>query len=444
MRLTKLSISLLLAVFLVSAPKAAQAGSVLQTYCKHELASKKTARQVSKIIASLAVVKSTLYVILTVEAMRIANTQAVSKTARTFDILQHPMGVLVPASRSFFKAVVPSSKRLAALLDKPNSGRVRTYMMKLFTGNMRDAMADLNARSAVKSPLIVYASRGLKVMKYIDITAASILAYTGLSLAVCKTARMISPHCKASSKSNKCQMPVYDEIPSLDSSNLDSDNFQSIEPQRSCANPKLDALAARYLALTQKYASLFNKMNVASKQLNQILSTIERHTTKAASVMRGIRPVMNGVKVAMSGLKKTMYPINLAVNQIQVAMGKKICVKLKLKIGKIKKQTKKCSTPKNLVKTMKKLAKPVESAMKAATRKIFDPLIKKLMKKLPIPGVSKLESVASRMGNSLGFVGTLTASMNKLKALTGGNTLASLRRLNAELSQLNAQMKAAR
>ena len=233
---------------------------------------------------------------------------------------------------------------------------------------------------------------------------------------------------KAKNKS-KCDIS-FNDLPETDAD-------MSVERSSCSAN---DA-AAKYTALMTRLAPTVRKMRAANKKILKALKPLKAMVSKASAALSPLRGTLSGVDKAMKVLKKGLSPFKVFSTAVKKAMNKKICIKFKIKIGKIKKQSKKCSRPKNLVKTIKKYTQAAQKAFKVATQKIIDPIINRVKRKvMKIPGLSKMKSSLSKLASKMNINKKLNSVSKVLASVPGKTFVTQLRSATTQIKSLNTQM----
>ncbi|MCB9640996.1 MAG: hypothetical protein H6728_02060 [Myxococcales bacterium] len=429
---------LLVTLWLVPAPQHAHAEGVLQSYCKYEGATKKTQKRIIRLVSALTALKGTINMVVTARLLLVKVNHDLENVSKATEKVKIIAEIILPTTRSFFKAFLPTIQGLEKVTESRfSAAKAKPWerflaKTKLFTGTMLDVVDNgLAADNNLLSDPVIKVGRFLiKFMDKFKWVMGAGLAYAGLNYGLCQVARAVSPHCKASSQSNKChaQDTSYDD--------LDEDNPR-------CGNAQLDKLSAQYIARMEKFRPILAKGNAIIAKLDKIMDKIEAPFTKAESIMKPLNPLINGAEKALNGLNKAMIPVRFVTKEFEALLEKKICVTLKMKIGNTTKRTKKCSRLKNMVKDIKKLSKPFEAAMKKATEKIIDPLIKKLTNKLPTPGLSQLKKAVEKMSESLEFVTDLKNTLEELSSIIPTDVLNETKQLIDDLKKIEAQMAAA-
>ena len=193
----------------------------------------------------------------------------------------------------------------------------------------------------------------------------------------------------------------------------------------------------------------FNSQAIAAA-INAIVSAVAPSLKAAAgpakALTNAVRPMMGtlkGIQKTLSILKKGMLPIKYLGKKIQSLMNQQICVgyivpgkkkvctkkkilgkKRKICTWKPTKETKKfCSKVGKVIGRVNKLAKVIQKPMDTAIKKLTDPIVKPILKRLPGFTASKLLSQVKKISGSLGVLAKMGAlskkySPGKLKAYT--------------------------
>lgn len=338
---------------------------------------------------------------------------------------------VIAASRGFFKVIVPTSDKAYEALKGHNE-----WLAKVFRGNMLGGFEDFASMQSASGKPQVKACRGLlKVFQHAHKVLLPAVAYLAASKGVCALAKAINPHCKKSSKhKNKCALPVYHDLPGAE--------VYSSEENQSC-NAKRDKALDRFLKLASQYGPKLNAMGAFNKKLGALLGPTAKqlrafHQT-LSSFYGAVKPVDRGMKKLNSILK----PLTKGLKALGALMNKQVCVPYKTvtttrKCKKIKvagKKTKKCTkvlktTTKKVCTTIKNIGKAagaVQKPLEKLADKAAKPILSRLPKKLPIPGMSKIKSKLNSLSSAMKF-GKLASVMKTVtKAKTYVNTLSTLK-----------------
>lgn len=425
-----------LAMALFMLPQKSFAASSTFQYCNNSKANAIMIKTL-RITGALGALKATLAAIWGVETVRVVTKNDLQKVVKSLSYLDTTAGKFIPPMRNALKALLPTLKRLKDGVDAP-SGIWSNTVGKTFVGSLRSSASSMRG-SATRSPLAPFFTGVFRLFTVWDVTAALVISYATVNKSVCAIIKAANPHCQKGAKDkNKCTLTpsTFSDLPSGDDVPM-----QSIET-KSCSKA---TAAAAYINYLQQLAPLVNQLKNIDNKLSALIDPLEKAAVSASSALKPLKSPMNGVKSALTIFKKTMIPFTYTANLLQKAMNKKICVTLKIKVGKIKKRTKKCSRIKNAIKDIKKMAKPFEKPMKAAMDKVLDPILNKLLKGLgKLPGLSHFSNAARKISSKMSFANKLGSKMTSIKNLNLSSIVTKLKSASTKLSSLKNQMASAR
>lgn len=222
-----------------------------------------------------------------------------------------------------------------------------------------------------------------------------------------------------------------------------SDGQEIASANRSQCSQSDDQKVSRYVALSNRYKGDAAAINAI---VSAVAPSLKAAAGPAKALTNAVRPMMGtlkGIQKTLSILKKGMLPIKYLGKKIQSLMNqqicvgyivpgkKKVCTKKKI-LGKKRKictwrptkETKKfCSKVGKVIGRVNKLAKVIQKPMDTAIKKLTDPIVKPILKRLPGFTASKLLSQVKKISGSLGVLAKMGAlskkySPGKLKAYT--------------------------
>lgn len=401
---------MILGLVLLATPYQAMAGST-QTFCAaHD-------QKLSQDMATVAASVIGLHMAVGGVCSYLALTVAVELTAKTSSETGKQLEKIVPravaASRGFFKVIVPTLYKVEKGAKKHNS-----YWGKVFTGSLAGGLSSVNKslssnagmsgkRNAMKA--CVAMAKGLQGLR-----AAVLLgmAYLAISKSVCALAKSINPHCKRSSKhKNKCSLPIYGDLP---------ESSSSAQMTHAC-HTKRDKALNDYIKLANQYSSKLKAMGMTNKALKGLFSQLARQLKRAKSTASSINNQLKPIGKGMKKVTNLFKPINKGFKMFQSLLRKKVCVSYKSvttkrvckKVKIAGKKKKKCvkkptTTTKRTCLSVQKVsnaASAIQKPMEKAIDKLAKPIMSFLPKKLPIPGLSKAQSLGRKLQSSLNIKG---------------------------------------
>ncbi|HAA56509.1 MAG TPA: hypothetical protein DCE42_17215 [Myxococcales bacterium] len=415
---------LAMCMMLVSFGTKARAESELYKFCKSDI---NTSEEIKSSITAIwagttlfkAILASTSYTIVITKV----NAQTLELAENQAEIAERIIPVFVPATRAFFKAILPALSASSIKMKKTNN-----FFKTVFVGKLREG--NLGASVYGQHPVVTFYEKSLKLFKYWDYAAGAIMAYQAAAKLTCMEVKKAYRNCiSKSNNKSKCDVS-FNDLP-------DVDENMSAEKRSCSAN---DA-AAKYIALMTQLAPMVRQMRTANNKILAALKPLKSAVSSASAALSPLKAPLNTARTMMKTLQKGLIPLKLFSNQIKALLAKRVRVKFKIKVGKIRKQTKKCTRPKNLVKDIKKYTSAAQKAFKTAMKKLIDPIMRKIQNKIvKIPGVQKAENTIKKIASKVGIGKKLNDVSKLLNSIPSKTFTAKLKSATTKIKTLNTQM----
>ena len=267
----------------------------------------------------------------------------------------------------------------------------------------------------------------------VSVPSAALFAST---LAVCKEAEVFSQNICVKKKKN-CSVEEDDEVGDVeDNPNGEYDEVQMYQSGSMCAMSD-DQKAKQFVSYANRQRSTINK---AYDDVGKLKKFVGVYGARIKAFNATMNPVINPLKAAINKLKvadKVLDPAYKVLGLLQKVMKKRICITYKVPgtkkvctkkkiFGKKTKicarkptftKKKKCTRVETALNDVSKAAKIIQKPLEALLKKTLDPIVKKLVKKIPgIPSVTPFKRFQKAMNklNTLGAVIRQVESLSKL------------------------------